>query len=165
MKLSEVNKNIARIRDNLVPVTNKSIAEPYMRIIFDTKHSRAGEIMSFKEVKERELNKGISKPLSEYMYYKIRKELEQEEFFKQTDYETAFSYARKRHESVLADFYEELDDFDKISEIESLSDEEIVLAISNAGNRVNQLKKNKFAEYSFYEFLEEEFEKILKGKS
>lgn len=164
MRITTINKNIRQISDVMIPVTSKSIAEPYQRIIFDSRHARSGEIMSFKEVQAFEKSKGVKTPLSRYMYYKIRKELEQEEFFSQLDPETAFSVERDRLTFVLTDLYEELDDFETIAEIENLSDVQIIEAISNAGRKVSEIKRikgSKYSDYSFADFLKEEFEDIL----
>lgn len=163
MRITTINKNIRQISDVMIPVTSKSIAEPYQRIIFDSRHARSGEIMTFKEVQAYEQSKGVKQPLSRYMYYKIRKELEQEEFFSQLDPETAFSVERNRLGFVLEDLYEELEEKD-IQSIENLSDEQIIEAISNAGRRVSELKRlkgSKYSDYSFADFLKEEFEDIL----
>lgn len=164
MTIKEINNMIKGVSEKLVPVTLKSIAEPYSKIIFPSSHSRAGEIMTFSEYEKLILPKDTA-PLTKEMYDKTFKELQAEDWFSQIDIDYAYQYHRERRSKILEDLIDALGDEEFIIDIIELSDEELVEAIRRAGERVNELKDkkgSKYNDYSFIDMLREEFEKELR---
>ena len=166
MKLFEVNKNIIEIREHIIPITSTAIGDKYPKIIFDIKHPRAGEIMSFSEATQRANAKGYN--LSKSSYYRIRKELENSIIFKQTEPEYAFSLEREKLENVYADLYEALDlNNDDVLSVENLSDTQLIDAVKRAGEKYNEYKKehkNSKFDSLFYVYLQQELEELLGRK-
>ena len=164
MKLFEVNKNIAEIREHIVPITSTAIGDKYPKIIFDIKHPRAGEIMSFSEAQQRANTKGYN--LSKTSYYRIRKELENSIVFKQTEPSVAYDIARTNIIHQLDTFYEkQLIDEDLYNNLYDFSDIQLIDLYRRAAEEYNEFRKEHKGENygsKFFEYIEKELQEMLK---